>query len=96
MIKSDAVEVLTRYKNLLWPEIEKHLNLIKTFPKHCQILPKYQPMVDLHFQMVSDYPQRKGKYLRPTLLMLTAQSLGVDLKDSIFTAESMQISKINL
>ena len=43
--------------------------------------------------MVSDYPQRQGKYIRPTLLMLTAQSLGVDLKDTIYSAESMQISE---
>ncbi|MDD2483242.1 MAG: polyprenyl synthetase family protein [Candidatus Shapirobacteria bacterium] len=93
MIKNDAVEILTRYKNILWPEIAKHLDLIKNYPVFCQIKPKYQSLLDLHFQMVSDYPQRKGKYLRPTLLMLTAQSLGVDLKNTIFTAESMQVSE---
>ena len=93
MIKTDAVEVLTRYKNILWPEIEKHLDLIKNYPIFCQIKPKYQSLLDLHFKMVSDYPQRKGKYLRPTLLILTAQSLGIDLKNTIFSAESMQISE---
>ena len=92
-MKLDAIEILTRYKDILWPEIEKHLNLIKDYPLFCQINSKYQPLLDLHFQMVSDYPKRKGKYLRPTLLMLTAQSLGVDLKNTIFTAESMQISE---
>lgn len=93
MIKTDALEILTRYKNILWPEIEKHLDLIKNYPVFCQIKPKYQSLLDLHFKMVSDYPKRKGKYLRPTLLMLTAQSLGVDLKNTIFTAESMQVSE---
>jgi len=92
-MKTDAVEVLTRYKDILWPEIEKHLDLIKNYPVFCQIKPEYQPLLDLHFKMVSDYPKRKGKYLRPTLLMLTAQSLGVDLKNTIFSAESMQISE---
>jgi geranylgeranyl diphosphate synthase type II len=93
MIKIDAVEVLDRYKNILWPEIEKHLDLIKNYPTFCQIKPGYQPLLDFHFKMVSDYPKRKGKYLRPTLLMLTAQSLGVDLKNTLLTAESMQISE---
>ena len=92
-MKPDAIEILTNYKNILWPEIEKHLDLIKNYPTFCKINPKYQPLLNLHFQMVSDYPQRKGKYLRPTLLMLTAQSLGVDLKNILFTAESMQISE---
>ena len=93
MNKINAVDVLTKYKSILWPEIAKHLNLIKNYPSFCQIDSKYQSLLDLHFEMVSDYPQRQGKYLRPTLLMLTAQSLGVDLKDTIYSAESMQISE---
>mgnify|MGYP001809799661 FL=1 len=93
MNKIDAIEVLNRNKTILWPEIEKHLSLINNYPSFCKINSKYHSIVDLHFKMVSDYPQRKGKYLRPTLLILTAQSLGVDLKNIIFTAESMQISE---
>jgi len=93
MNKIDAVEILTKNKNILWPEIEKYLNLIKDYPDFCQIKSKYQYLSDLHFQMVSDYPQRKGKYLRPTLLMLTAQSLGFDLTKSLPTASAMQISE---
>jgi len=93
MTQINAVEILAKYKNILWPEIEKDLDLIKNFPDFCQIDSKYQSLLDLHFKMVSDYPQRKGKYLRPTLLMLTAQSLGVDLKNTIFSAESMQVSE---
>jgi len=93
MTEINAVEVLTKYKAILWPEIEKHLDLIKNYPTFCQIKPEYQSLLDLHFKMVSDYPQRKGKYLRPTLLMLTAQSLGVDLKNTLFAAEAMQVSE---
>lgn len=93
MNKINAIDVLTKYKSILWPEIAKHLNLIKDYPVFCQIDSKYQSLLDLHFEMVSDYPARQGKYLRPTLLMLTAQSMGVDLKDTIYSAESMQISE---
>jgi geranylgeranyl diphosphate synthase type II len=93
MTKIDAVEVLNKYKNIVWPEIEKSLNLIKTFPSFCQIKSKYQPILDFHFDVVSDYPQRKGKYLRPTLVVLTAQAMGFDIKKSIPTAAAMQISE---
>ena len=92
-MKSNAIEVLTKNKNILWPEIENYLNLIKDYPEFCQIKSKYQFISDFHFKMVSDYPQRKGKYLRPTLLMLTAQSLGFDLEKSLPTAAAMQISE---
>lgn len=93
MTKINAIEVLTKNKNILWPEIDKYLNLIKDYPVFCQIKPKYQSLSDLHFQIVSDYPKRKGKYLRPTLLMLTAQSLGFDLNKALPTASAMQISE---
>lgn len=88
-----AIETLTKYKDLLWPKIEKDLQLTKTFPDFAKINPKYQNLVDLHFQMLSDYPARKGKYLRPTLLLLTAQSLGFDLDKSLSTAAAMQLSE---
>jgi geranylgeranyl diphosphate synthase type II len=93
MTKINAIEVLTKYKNLLWPEIEKNINSIKDFPQFCKINPKYQNLVDLHFQIVSDYPKRKGKYLRPTLVLLTAQTMGFDLQKSFPTAVAMQLSE---
>jgi geranylgeranyl diphosphate synthase type II len=34
-----------------------------------------------------------GKYIRPTLLLLTAQAMGASLKDSLTTAAAMQISE---
>jgi len=92
-MKKDAIEVLTRNKNILWPEIEKYLDLIKEYPKFCQIKSKYRYLSDLHFQIVSDYTQRKGKYFRPNLVILTAQSLNFDLTKALPTAAAMQISE---
>ena len=93
MKKIDAIEVLAKNKNILWPEIEKYLNEIKDYPEFCQIKSKYQHLSDLHFQIVSDYPKRKGKYFRPNLIMLTAQSLGFDLNKTLPAAAAMQISE---
>lgn len=87
------LESLENYKKIVWPYIETNLDQIKDYPSFCQINPKYQPLLDFHFKMVSDYPQRKGKYIRPTLVMLTAQALGFDQKLAIPTAAAMQISE---
>ena len=87
------LDVLNNYKNLVWSHIELNLNQIKDFPKFCRIDPKYQSLVDFHFDMVADYPRRKGKYLRPSLVLLTAESMGFDQKLAIPTAAAMQISE---
>ena len=87
------LEVLENYKKIVWPYIESNLNLIKNYPVFCQVDKKYQSILDFHFKMVSDYPQRKGKYVRPSLVLLTAQSMGFDQDLAIPTAAAMQISE---
>ncbi len=87
------LDVLENYKKIVWPYIESNLNQIKDYPSFCQVNKKYQPLLDFHFKMVSDYPQRKGKYLRPSLVLLSAQSMGFDLNKSLPTAAAMQISE---
>jgi len=87
------LEVLENYKKIIWPYIETNLDQIKNYPSFCKVDKKYQSILDFHFKMVSDYPQRKGKYIRPTLVMLTAQALGFDPKLAIPTAAAMQLSE---
>jgi geranylgeranyl diphosphate synthase type II len=91
--ESNFSEILENYKKIVWPFIETNLNQIKDFPVFCNLDNKYKSIVDLHFDMVSDYPKRKGKYLRPSLLILTAQSLGFNLDKALPTASAMQISE---
>lgn len=86
-------EILENYKKIIWPFIKTNLNQINDFPSFCKVDKKYQSIVDFHFDMVSDYPKRQGKYLRPTLVMLTAQAMGLDSKLAISTAAAMQISE---
>jgi len=87
------IEVLNNYKDLIWPFIETNLNQIKDYPSFCQVDPKYQSILDFHFNMVSDYPKRKGKYIRPSLVMLAAESMGFDPKLALPTAATMQLSE---
>lgn len=89
----DFVEVLNAKKELVWPEIEKYLQNPLSLKGNLKIPQKYQKEVDFHWQIVSDYPQRKGKYLRPTLLLLTAEAMGFKEKKAIKTAAAMQTSE---
>jgi len=91
--KHDFIKILDKYRKSLWPFIEKNLNQIKDFPDYCQIDKKYQSLLVFHFDMVTNYPRRQGKYLRPTLTLLTAQSMGVRTQTALPTAATMQISE---
>ncbi len=80
-------------KKLVWPEIERRLNRFLDFPPFCKVDDKYKPLSKFHQKMVSDYPLRKGKYVRPTLLILTAEAMGVSTGKTIKTAAAMQTSE---
>ena len=73
------IKILDNYKKQVFPFIKKYLqdNLDS----------------DFHYQITSDYPLRQGKYLRPSLLLMTAGSLGLDIQKAIPTAAAMQISE---
>jgi len=89
----DFVKVLEAKKKLVWREIEKYLQKPLNLTGQLKIPPKYQKEADFHWQLVRDYPERKGKYLRPTLLLLTAQAMGFPEKKAIKTAAAMQTSE---
>lgn len=87
-----AVQILEKYKKLVWPEIRKYLK-DPVFPKQFSIPKKYKSLEKFHWKLVSDYPKRKGKYLRPTLLMLVAKAMGRQEKLTVKTAAAMQTSE---
>ncbi|MCX6725931.1 MAG: polyprenyl synthetase family protein [Candidatus Shapirobacteria bacterium] len=89
----DFVEVLKDKKELIWQEIENYLQNPLPLKGKLKIPQKYQKEVDYHWQMVVDYPQRKGKYLRPTFLLLTAEAMGFPEIKAIKTASAMQTSE---
>lgn len=87
-----AQEILQRYKNMVWPEIEIHLR-DPHYPLAFKIQSNYLRDASLYWKIVTEYPERKGKYLRPTLVLLTSEAMGVNPKEAIKTAAAMQLSE---
>lgn len=87
-----AVRVLNEYKKLVWPEVRKYLRDPR-YPRPFEVDQKYQKIKDFYWQLNSDYPKRQGKYLRPTLLVLAAEAMGVKREKAVPAAAAMQISE---
>lgn len=88
----NPLEILKEYQKIVFPEVQKYL-IDPAYPNAYKIPKKYDSLRKLHWKIVSDYPNRMGKYLRPTLLILTAQAMGVNKKKAITAAAGMQISE---
>lgn len=86
-------EYLKSYQEILWPVIEKKIKEANEYPKYCALEKKYQKEKDFHFEIISDYPYRKGKYLRPSLLLMTTLAMGGKIKEALETAAAMQMSE---
>lgn len=87
------LSVLKEKQAIVWPEIRKYLNQLSDFPPFCRIPKKYLSQLQFHQKLMSDYPKRKGKYFRPTLLLLTAEALGFPQEKAVKTAAAMQVSE---
>jgi geranylgeranyl diphosphate synthase type II len=85
-------ETLEKTKRLVWPEIEKYLK-DPVYPKAFEIQDKYKKLQCFHWNLVKEYPERKGKYIRPTLVVLTAEAMGVKSQNITKTAAAMQVSE---
>ena len=85
-------ETLEKTKKLIWPEIQKYLK-DPVYPTQFRIPYKYKKEVDLYWKINRVYPERKGKYLRPTLVLLIAEALGAERKKALKTAAAMQLSE---
>jgi geranylgeranyl diphosphate synthase, type II len=83
---------LERTKKLVWSEIEKYLK-DPIYPVQFKVPSKYKKDVDLYWKINREYPERKGKYLRPTLVLLIAEALGTKRKDAVKVAAAMQLSE---
>lgn len=88
----DALGVLDSYKQIIWPVIEKYLHT-PLLPQAFKVPTKYQRDERFHWQVTREYPKRRGKYLRPTLVCLTAQAMGMPVKKTLLTAAGMQVSE---
>lgn len=89
---SSPSDILSHYRSLIWPVIERNLTNPK-FPKQFAVPEKYKSESDFHWTLTSEYPKRLGKYIRPTLICLTAQAMGVPIEKTLITAAAMQLSE---
>ena len=86
------MKILSEYKKEVWPLIEKSLK-DPEYPECFKVAEGYKSEVDFCWQIARDYPQRQGKYLRPTLLCLMNEALGGKREKALVTAAAMQISE---
>lgn len=69
---------LATIKPLVWNELQKYL--VAREPAE-------------HYNIVRDYPERRGKYFRPGLVLLAADLFGAKQCDALLTAAAMQASE---
>lgn len=86
-------EVLLQKREIVWKEIQRYLKTPPKLAGKLAIPPKYQKWLDFHWQMTCTYPERRGKYIRPALVLLTAAAMGVPEKKAVLTAAAMQTSE---
>ena len=91
MVNSFA-EVLAAKRDKVWGVIEGYLGNPK-YPQAFSIPSHYDGLCRAHWEIVREYPERKGKYIRPTLVMLTAAAMGVRESLALQTAAAMQVSE---
>lgn len=87
-----VTDTLDRTKKLVWPQIEKYLK-DPVYPTQFEVPDSFKKEVDLFWKISRDYPERKGKYLRPTALLLIAESMGAKTDEAIPAAAAMQLSE---
>ena len=92
-MKIDFKKVLAQKRDLVWPEIKSHLDTLLDFPQFCQVPVKYKRLAKFHQSIISEYPKRQGKYLRPSLTLLTASAMGFPEEKAVKTAAAMQMSE---
>jgi geranylgeranyl diphosphate synthase type II len=54
---------------------------------------RYKSLFDEHWDIITDYPSRRGKYLRPALVMLMAEAMSGSSEMAVYTATAMQMSE---
>ena len=84
--ESQFLEFLANNRQPIKDEIFKFL------PNQTEISSKKFGL-DKHWEMVTDYPKRGGKYVRPGLLLLSCLASGGDVSKALTTAAAMEVSE---
>ena len=85
-------DTLENTKKIVWPIIDSYLK-DPLYPTQFQINKRYQKVINLYWKINKEYPERKGKYLRPTLVLLISEALGGNITLASKVAAAMQLSE---
>jgi geranylgeranyl diphosphate synthase type II len=77
----------------LWLKYQTYLPKKTPDPHPLDEVHKYVKEDEYFWKTVVDYPERQGKYVRPTLVMLVSEALGVPKEKAALTACAMQCSE---
>ncbi len=91
--KINFLKILDEKRPLVYQEIKKYLDQLLDFPEYCQIPEKYSVLAKFHYQITGDYCFRQGKYVRPSLVLLTGSAMGYPEEKAVRTAAAMEISE---
>ncbi|HLH25289.1 MAG TPA: polyprenyl synthetase family protein [Chloroflexota bacterium] len=92
MAPTSFLDVLAEKRQMLWPVVKSYLDDLWA-PAIDRYAAGREDVARFHQQLVSEYPRRQGKYLRPALLLLTCEALGGDPRQAIPSAAAMQLSE---
>lgn len=87
-----VTDTLDATKKLVWPVIDSYLK-DPSYPKQFSLPKKFQKELKMFWKINRTYPERMGKYLRPTAVRLIAGALGTKNSQVIETAAAMQLSE---
>ncbi|QQG39349.1 MAG: polyprenyl synthetase family protein [Candidatus Aenigmatarchaeota archaeon] len=85
--------VLAERKPAIWAEIDHYLKHSRDVAKIHLFNERYAPEEQYHWAVTREYPERQGKYIRPVLLMIMAEALGVPREKAVRTSAAMQVSE---
>ena len=92
-------DYLKQKKELVWSRIDQYLtqyqeeDLSQLKKSNVGDWQKYLPLLKEHWWIMREYPERKGKYVRPGILLLMVEAMGGSVADAINTAAAMQVSE---
>lgn len=86
-------DILKENKERIWKEYKNYLPAHSKPTFWMDKISNYRKEDELFWKMVSDYPQRKGKYVRGALIVLSCEAMGGDSEKAVKTAAAMQASE---
>lgn len=92
-------DYLREKRELVWRQIDNYLlqyqreDLLQLKKGNSCHWEAYLPLLEKHWEIMREYPERKGKYIRPGILLLMVEALGGDVNKALNTVAAMQISE---